>query len=123
MEACKEHRHDSDEYAKTAKNVEGMSHTYVQALFCCYGQPLSFLQGLEPKGLNKALNKVLGRKRLLKFSLDKDMAGFSSVPLKKAKTVEKMATEVLPGLSTLAKQKVDTTPEGPSPSKGSSEAH
>lgn len=88
-ESCKEHTPDSsEEFAKAVKVLECISYPYLQAQYCCHGQPLSFHQSLEPKGLSKEnVDKVLERKRSLPSSSAKDSAGPTGAPSKRAKTM------------------------------------
>ncbi|KAK1414989.1 hypothetical protein QVD17_30756 [Tagetes erecta] len=123
-EACKEYKPDAaGEFANSVKALEISSYPFLQALSGCYGQPLSFLQSLEPKGLSKEVaDRVLGKKRPAPTLLSQDQADLPAVSLKRLKVAEKNVDEVLKDLGTPSTPAGDLASEDLTPVNSSSEA-
>ncbi|KAK1424790.1 hypothetical protein QVD17_20128 [Tagetes erecta] len=123
-EACKEYKPDAaGEFANSVKALEITSYPFLQALSGCSGQPLSFLQSLEPKGLSKEVaDRVLGKKRPAPTLLSQDQAGLPAVSLKRLKVAEKNVDEVLKDLGTPMTPAGGLASEDLTPVKSSSEA-
>ncbi|KAK1424351.1 hypothetical protein QVD17_19680 [Tagetes erecta] len=123
-ESCKEYKPDAaGEFANSVKALEITSYPFLQALSGCYGQPLSFLQSLEPKGLSKEVaDRVLGKKRPAPTLLSQDQADLPAVSLKRLKVAEKNVDEVLKDLGTPMTPAGGLASEDLTPVKSSSEA-
>ncbi|KAK1441059.1 hypothetical protein QVD17_06896 [Tagetes erecta] len=123
-EACKEYKPDAaGEFANSVKVLEITSYPFLQALSGCSGQPLSFIQSLEPNGLSKKVaDRVLGKKRPAPTLLSQDQADLPAVSLKRLKVAEKNVDEVLKDLGTPSTPAADLASEDLTPVKSSSEA-